>query len=86
MTITLSTYAKSASITANEDTNKTNFLNRWLFGDMGTHNPDVFVVYVNEKIDLDLSNQDLTKTSMKLSESAFSKEWEKEDDSYWESY
>lgn len=34
----------------------------------------------------DLSSKDLTISSMKLSQSSFAKEWDNENDDYWNSY
>ncbi|MDD4968814.1 MAG: hypothetical protein PHT07_05250 [Paludibacter sp.] len=41
--------------------------------------------YYND-VESDLSKKDLTETSKRLASTSFSKEWDNEDDSYWNNY
>ncbi len=47
---------------------------------------DVIVVYDFPAIETNLLSQELTNLATQLSEAAFSEMWDKEDDSYWDSY
>jgi len=47
---------------------------------------DVFVMYIDENLVLNLSLEELTASSYVLAESSLDKLWENEDDDYWASY
>jgi hypothetical protein len=47
---------------------------------------DVFVVYNFASITTDFTPRELTYLASRISEASFAEAWDKEDDSYWESY
>lgn len=64
----------------------------WYFFDLKAHLKknivfnDVFVVYNFATIETDFTPNDLTYMASHISEASFAEVWDKEDDSYWESY
>jgi hypothetical protein len=52
----------------------------------GRKTKDVFVVFYFSNIETDFSSDELTSLACISAESSFKEEWDKEDDSYWDSY
>jgi len=88
MTVTMSTY-KGTLNTSSEDTlsGRNDKYSDLFFSQIKSKIKDVIVVYsYYNDVEFDLSNKDLTETTKKLAITSFSKEWDKEDDNYWNNY
>lgn len=88
MTLTMSTY-KSTLNTYSEDTlsGRDDKYSDLFFSQVKSKIKDVVVVYsYYNDVEFDLSKKDLTETSKKLAVTSFSKEWDNEDDGYWNNY
>jgi hypothetical protein len=88
MTVTMSTY-KGTLNTSSKDTlsSRNDKYSDLFFSQIKSKIKDVIVVYsYYNDVELDLSNKDLTETTKKLAITSFSKEWDKEDDNYWNNY
>jgi hypothetical protein len=88
MTVTMSTYKGNLN-TSSEDTlsGRNDKYSDLFLSQIKSKIKDVIVVYsYYNDVEFDLSNKDLTETTKKLAITSFSKEWDKEDDNYWNNY
>ncbi|UAB75584.1 hypothetical protein [Mesoflavibacter sp. SCSIO 43206] len=89
MILTASTNEKSTR-SSSQKTLRTerSYLSHYLFNRLKQPIDDVIVIFESQpfQYDVDLSSEDLTNSSMILSQTSFSEEWDKEDDDYWNSY
>lgn len=89
MILTATTYQKTTK-SSSQKTLKTenSFLSHYVFNRLRQPIDDVIVIFGSQSFeyDVDLSPEDLTNSSMILSQTSFNEEWDKEDDDYWNSY
>lgn len=89
MILTASTFVKPSKIST-QDTliREENIIFKYVRNRISHPINDVFVIFSGSsyEIETDLSPKELTINSMLLSQSSFSKEWDNEDDEYWNNY